>query len=1183
MRIHRLRLRACAGAICLSAALIGCGSGSDGPTPDTPKPTPPVVTKTGALSGLILDAETGAPIAAATVSVGALSASTDASGAFTLAEVPLGAALLNVSHGGHASQQRSAQVQQGQTTPVQLKLQRVGAVVEISASSGGSATVPNSTARVTLPAKGVQDSQGAAYTGAVAVELTPINPVIDTARMPGGYLAQPAPGSTTPQPMESWGALSVNLRDSKGQKLQLAPGSSAQIRIPLATRSAEVPGTIPLFYLNESTGLWVQEGEARLAGDGEQRYYEAQVSHFSTWNADRIYDAIRVRGCVADDKAQRKVGIDVFADGQDYSGRSHAFTDGKGNFEVLIRRGSIATLFAQSGDLMSRFVKAGPSATDIDLPECLVLAASSAAPSILTQPNDISSPLGWPVAFSVQAVGARALSYQWSRDGVAIPGATEAVYVFASTKASDETAKFSVKVSNEFGSVSSATASWHPSSLPAPVIRSQPASQQGAIGATLSFRVAASAGAAVLSYQWQLLRNGQWSDIAGATNDSYTTPALTAADNGLGVRVVVTANKQNLNSDTALISVAIPAAPVIKTQPRDTLAIEGQNVSFSVIAEANELAPISYQWQRNGVDITGATNATYQTPTLTASDNGASYRVLLSNSVGKLSSSVVTLTVKPASSGGAGYYLSAFAGTSAKGSTQYADGAESSVMASLLAIKADNPTLGASTVEPAGQVSNWNKQVVEATLNNGQLSAARQRFIVYFKGGRLYKLDHVVSSGVPTPALLSSLKSTDVCGRAGSSMTSAHLDGMGNDFIDASRSWVFLIAPGPDGRCDTAADNKAYAVRLNMDANTPAQLIDMPVAELRAQDGSLSGYLLRSGTQLSSVDANLASPKPLYKLDSDDFVNLSDGLLGSNAPGVWIYIDGSKLYGLDLAKPSSPKLLATLNSGEAKQGTVVTDGANAYLALSTASSARILHITEGLAVDTLATLDVPVSDMQLSPSHVIVQSLGIGSKKKGQLLSLARGNGAQTVLYTLADTEAFGQTEVSGSNVYASVLGFGATPGLRTWVSAVDGSAQAWLNNSLLLGVMGPRSWSLRALANQGSAWGLFLVDGVSSLSSIGGGTLRSVQGDNRQTLVSYGKLPDSQNIAGFTYVFNYGQPSLLNLFNSDAKTGTLTTDLLHFKSDAPGLSRITEFLSRSSGAPATARVAQLKRPRGTR
>jgi hypothetical protein len=54
---------------------------------------------------------------------------------------------------------------------------------------------------------------------------------------------------------------------------------------------------------------------------------------------------------------------------------------------------------------------------------------------------------------------------------------------------------------------------------------------------------------------------------------------------------------------------------------------------------------LSYQWIENGSAISGATAASYTTPPTTAADNGAVFTVLVSNSLGSVTSYPATLTV----------------------------------------------------------------------------------------------------------------------------------------------------------------------------------------------------------------------------------------------------------------------------------------------------------------------------------------------------------------------------------------------------------------------------------------------------------------------------------------------------------------------------------------------------------
>jgi len=83
--------------------------------------------------------------------------------------------------------------------------------------------------------------------------------------------------------------------------------------------------------------------------------------------------------------------------------------------------------------------------------------------------------------------------------------------------------------------------------------------------------------------------------------------------------------------------------PSITTQPQSQSIAAGLTATFSVTATGT--APLAYQWQKNGVAISGASSPSYTTPATTASDSGTQFTVVVSNSLGSVTSSAATLNV----------------------------------------------------------------------------------------------------------------------------------------------------------------------------------------------------------------------------------------------------------------------------------------------------------------------------------------------------------------------------------------------------------------------------------------------------------------------------------------------------------------------------------------------------------
>jgi uncharacterized delta-60 repeat protein len=85
-----------------------------------------------------------------------------------------------------------------------------------------------------------------------------------------------------------------------------------------------------------------------------------------------------------------------------------------------------------------------------------------------------------------------------------------------------------------------------------------------------------------------------------------------------------------------------PVVPVITVQPVSQAKLAGQSALFSV--QATGTPPLHYQWQKGGVNLAGATNATLALPAVSSADAG-DYCALVSNVAGSVRSQTATLVV----------------------------------------------------------------------------------------------------------------------------------------------------------------------------------------------------------------------------------------------------------------------------------------------------------------------------------------------------------------------------------------------------------------------------------------------------------------------------------------------------------------------------------------------------------
>jgi peroxiredoxin len=124
---------------------------------------------------------------------------------------------------------------------------------------------------------------------------------------------------------------------------------------------------------------------------------------------------------------------------------------------------------------------------------------------------------------------------------------------------------------------------------------------------------------------------------------------VVSADHGASFCAIVTNGWGTVASAPARLTVkAAPDDPRIAVPPRDQIVAAGQSVSFGVTAAGS--ASLSYQWQENGMDILGATAATYTIPVTTLGDSKRLFRCVVTNASGNAASACEMVQVSAAGS-----------------------------------------------------------------------------------------------------------------------------------------------------------------------------------------------------------------------------------------------------------------------------------------------------------------------------------------------------------------------------------------------------------------------------------------------------------------------------------------------------------------------------------------------------
>ena len=132
--------------------------------------------------------------------------------------------------------------------------------------------------------------------------------------------------------------------------------------------------------------------------------------------------------------------------------------------------------------------------------------------------------------------------------------------------------------------------------------------------------------------------------VISDTSISFVTPVLLA-----GNRVVSVTTLGGSANSLGSVSIAV-SPPTITSQPSSASKVVGESVTFTVVAATpSDGGTLSYQWQKAGSNITGATSASYTFTTSSTADAG-SYTVIVKSTQNSVtsagtSSSTATLTM----------------------------------------------------------------------------------------------------------------------------------------------------------------------------------------------------------------------------------------------------------------------------------------------------------------------------------------------------------------------------------------------------------------------------------------------------------------------------------------------------------------------------------------------------------
>ncbi|HJN90467.1 MAG TPA: immunoglobulin domain-containing protein, partial [Verrucomicrobiota bacterium] len=252
-------------------------------------------------------------------------------------------------------------------------------------------------------------------------------------------------------------------------------------------------------------------------------------------------------------------------------------------------------------------------------------------PKFTRHPLDQSVNESGKAVFKVAVSGSKPLFFQWYFNGELIDGAVEPDLML--TDVTRESAGFySLRVRNEAGETESDSALLTVN-LPLELVYDLEDVMSLAGGsAKLDVEVS---GSAPVTYRW--FRDGTLLEEADGAVLKLEDLSLAAAGS---YQVEISNPVGTIRSGKASLDVV--ALPEIVQAPASLRVVQGQSVSFSVIAGGSK--PLTYQWLKDGVVLVGATEPKLQLDGITISDQ-ADYSVLVTNRGGTVESAVATLVV----------------------------------------------------------------------------------------------------------------------------------------------------------------------------------------------------------------------------------------------------------------------------------------------------------------------------------------------------------------------------------------------------------------------------------------------------------------------------------------------------------------------------------------------------------
>jgi hypothetical protein len=295
-------------------------------TPDQP------VMVSASLQGRVLN-ENQEPVQGAFVYTGAHTTTTDINGSFLIENLitDANATTVHIEKEGYFNGSRTITASDKKLHFVQVELLPKKTGASFTNATGGTVQLQN--CKLQFAANQVLRNNNAVYNGTVNIAYAYLNPESSNFHsiMPGDLRGITTTGKETG--LESFGMIAVELLGAGGEKLHLDSTKATTLTLTIpASQLSSAPASIPLWYFQEETGLWKEEGSAVKQGGA----YVGTVKHFSFWNCDASFPLVDFKARFQDQQGTALGNLQIEIKAKSGTAQASAFVAADGSISGKI-------------------------------------------------------------------------------------------------------------------------------------------------------------------------------------------------------------------------------------------------------------------------------------------------------------------------------------------------------------------------------------------------------------------------------------------------------------------------------------------------------------------------------------------------------------------------------------------------------------------------------------------------------------------------------------------------------------------------------------------------------------------------------------------------------------------------------------------------------------------------------